>query len=301
MQTGTHAHPGNVVRPEARVRDFTAMLEVEIAGDHIDLPSYPEVALRVRRVLADEEVSIDHVVRVVSAEPSLVVRLLQLGNSAALNPSGRRLTDLRAAITRIGFNMARSATIAFAMSQLRRAEAYKGLEKPFNELWRNSTQVAAVSFVVAKRLTKVNAELAMLAGLLHTVGKLYLLTRAARYPELLNDTVAYPALVQAWHARIARAILVNWEMAPPVIDAVQGFEAADREREGEIDLLDVLWVGRSLAALPRPASAIPPPVMPQELLESHPARRLGLDAAACAEILVESGREIDSLARALAD
>jgi HD-like signal output (HDOD) protein len=296
MQTGTHGNPGSFVRPEARLRDFTAMLEVEIAGDHIDLPSFPEVALRVRRALADEDVSIDHVVRVVSAEPSLVVRLLQLANSAALNPSGRRLTDLRAAMTRIGFNMARSATIAFAMSQLRRAEAYKGLEKPFNDLWRASTQVAAFSFVVAKRLTKVNAELALLSGLLHTVGKLYLLTRAARFPELLNDATVYSALVQAWHPRIARAILLNWEMAPPVVDAVQGFEACDREREGEIDLLDVLWVSQRLAALPRPVSAIPP-----ELFESHPARRLGLSAAACEGILAESAHEIDSLTSALND
>jgi HD-like signal output (HDOD) protein len=163
-------------------------------------------------------------------------------------------------------------------------------------LWRSSTQVAAVSFVVAKRFTKVDAELALLAGLLHTVGKLYLLTRAARFPELLNDASVYPALVQAWHARIARAILVNWEMAQSVVDAVQGFEAADREREGEIDLLDVLWVGRSLAALPRPAPAIPP-----ELLDSHPARRLGLGAAACEAVLVESGHEIESLTSALSD
>ena len=92
----------------------------------------------------------------------------------------------------------------------------------FNELWRASTQVAAVSFVVAKRLTKVNAELALLAGLLHAVGKLYLLTRAGRFPDLLNDATAYPPLVQTWHARIARAILVNWEMAPTVVDAVRG-------------------------------------------------------------------------------
>ncbi|HEU4779010.1 MAG TPA: HDOD domain-containing protein [Steroidobacteraceae bacterium] len=296
MQILTQANSGSVIRPEKRLRDFTAMLEVEIAGDHIDLPSFPEVALRVRRALADEDASIDQVVRVVSAEPSLVVRLLQLGNSAALNPSGRRLTDLRAAITRIGFNMARSATIAFAMSQLRRADAYRGLEKPFNELWRTSTQVASVSFVVAKRLTKVNGELALLAGLLHTVGKLYLLTRAARFPDLLNDATVYPALVQTWHARIAQAILVNWEMAPPVIDAVQGFESCDREREGEVDLLDVLWVGRNLAALPRPPEAPPP-----QLLESHPARRLGLDAAACERVLVESGQEIDSLSSALGD
>ena len=295
MQTG-YSNTGSVRRAETRIRDFTAMLEVEIAGDHIDLPSFPEIALRVRRVLADENVSMDQVVRVVSAEPSLVVRLLQLGNSAALNPSGRRLTDLRAVITRIGLNMSRSATIAFAMSQLRRADAYKGLEPHFNELWRASTQVAAVSFVVAKKLTKVNAELALLSGLLHAVGKLYLLTRAGRYPDLLDDSTAYPPLVETWHARIAHAILVNWEVAPKVAEAVQGFESCNRERDADVDLLDVLWVARGLAVLPRPPGELPP-----ALLESHPARRLGLDTSACEAILVESGREIDSLNRALGD
>jgi HD-like signal output (HDOD) protein len=294
MQTG-YSSAEDSRPPEKRVRDFAAMLEVEIAGDHLDLPSFPEIALRVRRALSDESASIDHVVRVVSAEPSLVVRLLQLGNSAALNPNGRRLTDLRATITRIGFNMARSVTIAFAMSQLRRAEAYKGLEKPFNELWHASTRAAAVSFVLARRLTKVNAEHALLAGLLHTVGKLYLLTRAARFPELRADP-AYPALVKSWHARIARAILVNWDMALPVVEAVQGFEACDREREGEIDLLDVLWIGRSLATLGKPSGAFPP-----GLFDSHPARRLGLDAATCEVVLEESGREIESLLSALGD
>jgi len=113
---------------------------------------------------------------------------------------------------------------------------------------------------------------------------------------LLNDTAAYPPLVQAWHPRIARAILVHWEMAPPVVEAVQGFDACDREREGDIDLLDVLWVGRSLAALPRPPGELPP-----ALLESHPARRLKLDAPACQAILVESAQEIDSLNSALGD
>src|SRR6187397_2756812 len=101
MQTGYSSAEGSK-RQEKRLRDFANMLEVEIAGDHLDLPSFPEVAMRVRHALADDDATIDQVVRVVSAEPSLVVRLLQLGNSAALNPRGRRLTDLRATITRIG-------------------------------------------------------------------------------------------------------------------------------------------------------------------------------------------------------
>ncbi len=296
MQTGTQGIPTSGARPESRARDLAASLEAELAGEHIDLPSFPDVALRVRRALADEQVSIEHVVRIVSAEPALVVRLLQISNSAALNASGRRLTDLRAAIARIGLSMARSVTIAFAMSQLRRADAYRGLEKPFNELWQSSTRVASMSFVVAKRCSRANTELALLAGLLHAVGKLYLLTRAARVPNLLNDAALYPALERTWHARIAEAILRHWEMAPAVVDAVKGFEGCDRPRDGEGDLPDLLWVGRGLATLPQTDGKVPP-----EFFESHCARRLKLTPADVDAILGEFGGEIESLRSALAD
>ena len=89
MHTGTHASSGSKAKPESRVREFTAMLELEIAGDHIDLPSFPEVALRVRRALANEDVTIDHVVRVVSAEPSLVVRLSRCFDVTVPRPDPR--------------------------------------------------------------------------------------------------------------------------------------------------------------------------------------------------------------------
>ncbi|MEO8019911.1 MAG: HDOD domain-containing protein [Pseudomonadota bacterium] len=269
-------------------------LTVELAGEKIDLPSFPEVAVRVRKALTNDQVVIDQVVRVISAEPALAARLLQLANSAALNSSGKRLTDLRTAISRIGFNMARSATIAFAMSQLRRAEAYKGLDAPLSELWHHSAHVAAVSHVVAKRFTQVNADTALLAGLLQGVGKLYLLTRAARFPALLQDVGTYQRLVAEWHGRIATAILRNWEMAEEVIDAAIGSENMEREHEGATDLTDVLAVGSALAALG------PDPQAERMLFLGMPAaRRMKLDGKSCAAALAESHEEISSLRQAL--
>jgi HD-like signal output (HDOD) protein len=269
-------------------------LTIELAGEKIDLPSFPDVAIRVRKALTNDQVVIDHIVRVISAEPALAARLLQLANSAALNASGKRLTDLRTAISRIGFNMARSATIAFAMSQLRRAEAYKGLEAPLTELWHQCAHVAAVSHVVAKRFTQINADTALLAGLLQGVGKLYLLTRAARFPALLNDAGTYQRLVAEWHGRVAQAILRNWEMAEEVIIAAVASENAEREHEGATDLTDVLAVGSALAALG------PDPQAEQMLFLDMPAaRRMKLDAKSCCAALAESHSEICSLRQAL--
>ncbi len=109
------------------------------------------------------------------------------------------------AISRIGFNLARSATIAFAMSQMRRAEAWRGLEQRFRELWEESANLAAVSHAVAKRSRGVNADQALFAGMLHTVGKLFVLTRVSRHPVLLNSprciTTSSAPGMRAWRAR----------------------------------------------------------------------------------------------------
>jgi HD-like signal output (HDOD) protein len=269
-------------------------LAVELAGEKIDLPSFPDIAVRVRKALSSDDVLIENVVRVISAEPALAARLLQLANSAALNASGKRLTDLRTAVSRIGFNMARSATIAFAMSQLRRAEAYKGLDEPLTDLWHHSAHVAAVSHVIAKRFTQVNADEALLAGLLLGVGKLYLLTRVARYPGLLRDSGAYQRIVAEWHGRIAQAILRNWEIAEEVVTAVAASENGDREHEGATDLADVLCVGSALASL-----GLDPRADDMLFLGMPAARRMKLDAAACGAALAESHSEISSLRQAL--
>jgi HD-like signal output (HDOD) protein len=269
-------------------------LELELAGEKIDLPSFPDVAVRVRKALTNDEVDVDDVVRIISAEPALAARLLQLANSAALNATGKRVTDLRAAISRIGFNMARSATIAFAMSQLRRAEAYKGLDAPLTELWNRSTHVAAVSRCVARRFSKVNADESLLAGLLQGVGRLYLLTRAVRFPALLADAGAYQRIVADWHGRIAQAILRNWEMAEEIVHAVVASENTEREHEGVTDLTDVLSVGGALASLP------PDPRAEDMLFLGMPAaRRMKLNAEACGAALAESHHEISSLRQAL--
>lgn len=56
-------------------------------------------------------------------EPALAGRLLQLANAAAVKVSSKRVTDLRTAMARIGFDLVRGSAIAFAMPQLTRAEA----------------------------------------------------------------------------------------------------------------------------------------------------------------------------------
>jgi HD-like signal output (HDOD) protein len=275
---------------------FTRVMETELAGETLELPSFPDVALRVRKALGNPDIGVDEVVRMVSAEPSLAVRLLQLSNSAALNPGGQRVTALRVAITRIGFNLARSATIAFAMSQMRRAEAWRGLESRFHDIWEESAHLAAMSHAVAKRARGVVADQSMLAGMLHAVGKLFVLTRLSRFPSLLNSP-AHDEIQGEWHARAARAILTRWEVSGEIVAAACDHELAGADRRtGAADLCDVLFAARHLAALPASAS-MPDPAT----FATPPFVRLGLTPTITAEVLAVSATEIASLRAALLD
>ena len=98
---------------------FVTELASELSWGKIDLPGIPDIALRVRKALEDENVTTEQIERIVGSEPVLAGRLVQLANTAALNVTGRRVTDLRMAIARSGFAMVRTTAIAYAISQLR--------------------------------------------------------------------------------------------------------------------------------------------------------------------------------------
>jgi HD-like signal output (HDOD) protein len=274
--------------------EFVAALAAELSAAKIDLPSFPDVAIRVRRALGDEKTTIDQIVRIVGSEPALAARLLKMSNSAALNRSGRQVTELRTAIARMGYNMVRSAAISFAMAQIRSSSGLKGLEKPLGELWRSSTYVAAFCYVLAKSHTDRNADEAFLAGLLHGVGRLYILTRTPRFPALLGDAASLDEIMRNWHANIAKAILENWELNEELIQAIAEQDEIGREHEGPADITDILVCANMMAAyLEHPEDLV------LNMSGVRSFRMLGLDECNSAKILAESRDEIEALRQAL--
>ena len=290
----TAAQPQTSQPTDMQAFAFVQSLAAELSKGKVELPSFPDIALRVRKVLSDENVSQDMVVRVVGSEPALAARLMQISNSAALNFSGKPITELRTAISRMGFNMVRSAAIAFAMSQLKKQDALKGLEKPLEDLWKRSAAVAAMSHAVARRYSKVNPDTGLLAGLLHGIGQLYILTRSAQHPGLFANQAAYTAIVRDWHSAIAKALLENWEMAEEVIEAVSNFEDLERAHSGPVDLTDVVTVGNLLAAFKDH-----PETIELNMHDVAACKRMQIDRASYEQLIDESEHEIDTLRQAL--
>jgi HD-like signal output (HDOD) protein len=274
--------------------DFVRTLAAELSAGNVDLPSFPEIAVRVRRVLSDPKSSLEQVVRVVGSEPALAARLMRISNSASLNRSGRPVNDLRTAINRIGYNMVRSASMSFSMAQIRKSNKLAGLEHHLNDLWERSTLVAAFAYVLARNCTKVNPDEAMLTGMMHGIGKLYVLTRVVDHPELFASNTLLSQIITEWQASIGKAILENWNFSEAMAQAVGDQADVGRALEGPADLTDVIVVSILMASHMGDI-----PGLEASLTDMTAAQRLGLDQAKTQAVMSESAAEVTALSQAL--
>jgi len=276
-----------------------AALEKDLAAVRLDsrltLPGVPQIVSRLQQMLADPDVGIPQLTPVINYEPIMVGRVLQMANSAALNPARKQVTDLRSGITRLGFDLLRSATLAYAMRQLAQAHSVKDIRPHLEALWERSAWTAAVAFVIARKFTRVNRDLAFLAGLTHGVGKLFVLIRAVHYPFVLRDRTQYAGILRRWHAQFARAILTGWHINPEVIEAVVSYEHFNREVVGaEADLTDILAISYLVVGHTGRMQDLS---MTVEMIAAF--SRLRLDIMAVEETLEQSREEIEDLRLAL--
>ncbi|HEY0939367.1 MAG TPA: HDOD domain-containing protein, partial [Steroidobacter sp.] len=272
---------------------FVAELAAEVSEGRVELPSFPDVAVRVRKVLVDESVSNDQIARVVGSEAGLAARVFTLANSAALNRSGRAVSDLKTAVNRIGHNNVRTAAVSFAIAQLRKASELKHISKELEALWQEATTVAALAYSVASR-TNVNADESMLAGLLHNVGKIYILARAHKHP-FFREPMTLQQLLRDWHANVGKAIVENWGFPEHIAEAIGEHENIERVNE-ERDVTDVLTVAVMMAGFFGHEADLE---LNMQGVKSF--WRLGLDNAKCVHVMRDCAEEISALRTALGD
>jgi len=273
---------------------FLQTLATEVSKGTIDLPGFPEVVIRISRALADPGATSDKVVTIVGAEPRLAARVLQTANSAAFNSSGKPLTDLRSAITRLGHQMVQSTAMSYAMQQMKNASALRAIAAPLAELWNRSIAVASISRLVAAR-SKVPADEAFLTGLLHGIGKLYIMARAVTAAKGLGNEQPWMELISGWQASIGKAVLQSWGFVEEMCEAVGEQDAVDRRWKHEARLVDVLIASLVLSdALKMPE----PRTFGTEGINSFLS--LGVTPADCSAILADADQQIRLVHEALA-
>ena len=207
-------------------------------GDAV-FPTSTDIMVRVQRDLDDPDCSLDHLGKLITAEPMLSARVVGIANSVAYNPSGRAINDVRQAVSRLGFRTLRTLVTAMVVRQMQGMSASPACREMASRLWEHTAHVAALSRVIARRVTHQDPEAAFFAGVVHEVGGFYLLSRAAAYPGLLESDL------EPWsgegEARVGREVLKALDVPANVVEAIEtlwsGYLAMPAQSLGDTLLL----------------------------------------------------------------
>ena len=274
---------------------FVKTLGQELSHQEFDIPPFPDIAIKIREAMSDPNVSIDKIARIIVADPVLTTRLVRMANSALLRRGTIEITDVKTALSRIGLELVRNTVVSMALDTTFKAPAGSILHERIDAVRKHSSHVAALAYILARRQPDFeHAEDAMLAGLLHDIGKFYILNRVQDFPDLFDDPQQLDELLAGWHTGVGKAIVESWGFPVSIAEAVDEHESLERNHYTSPDIADVVLVANLIDNIKDLAED----EMPD--FASIPAcKRLRISYEAIRKILEESAEEISSMESAL--
>ena len=260
----------------------------------LSFPTSLDTSRRVLKAVDNPDIGLAALAKIVVAEPLLSAKVIRLANSVVFNPTNQIVRDVRQAVLRVGMDPIKALAMVLIMDQLRQSQRLNGCRNLSNRLWERSVHVAALSYVLARKLTRLNADEAMFAGIVHDLGRFYLLSRAVDYPELLEDTTILAETINDLAQKTSEMVLNALNLPVSVVDAV----LSSRQYSGSMPprtLGDLLFVAGVVSPRLDPFKELDARVIPV----ANSALALGLDQGTVSEAIAASGDEIYSIVMAL--
>ncbi len=211
----------------------------DLENDRLVLPSLPEVALKVRDALDDENANSRDVAKVIASDAALSARLIAVANSPMLR-GNKQIDSVDMAVTRMGNSLVRNTVNSLIVQQIFQPTT-EVTDRLFHRFWEHSTEVAAISQALAS-FVKIKPDQAMLAGLVHDIGALPIIKYAEDMPELLENEGVLEELIAELHTTVGTALLSKWEFPQEIINVAAKHEDLQRTHDETADLVDVVSV-----------------------------------------------------------
>jgi len=238
----SHQKPGPDV-------DVDVALQERAGSGAIRIPPYPAVALKVERLLQQQEYRVADLAKLIASDQALAADVLRCANSA-LYSRGVEVTSLTQAIARIGAKDLRFLALAAGAGVHARAPG------PLASLRRRVWLEGIASARICQELARgrgVEPEVAFVCGLLHDFGKLVAI---AALEEIVTERRPAPRPVEAWlavaerhHVDLGVALAARWNLPAQVADVVSRHHAGDWRAASEPRLVQLVQASDVLVRL----------------------------------------------------
>lgn len=210
-----------------------------VSNDELELPTLPEVALRIRDEAENPNVSAQSLAKMIAEDPGLSGRMIKVANSPMYR-GAQTIEDLNMAISRMGVEFASNLATGMAMEQMFQATS-DVIDRKLRQIWSHASAVAGISAVLARRFAGLRPDQASLAGLTHVIGVLPILSWAEDNSGMLGDSMTLDRVIDSIHPALGTMILKSWDFPEEI--AIVPSQYTNFERTApEADYADVVMV-----------------------------------------------------------
>lgn len=261
---------------------------MDIRVSDADLPILSAVATRVLALLGEGDPDIKDMERLVRLDPGLTSRILRLANSPIYGGKVE-FKSIEQAMVRLGISALKQTVLIAATG-----EVFDGKDVFARNLWDHSIATAVASQTIAERIDNVLPEEAFVAGMLHDIGKLIIYGQAQkeyaaleteareqgrRFFEFERENIQY-----CTHETIGSLVGRKWHLSSDMLEVMR-FHHVVEEDESIAQRASPIVIVVSAANLFTNQLGMgteQPELI--NVLESIPARQLGLDEQAIEEL-----------------
>jgi len=231
----------DLARSEAET-NLSFRLYRDLKSDQAVLPSLPDLALRIRRAIDDEISDAKAVAKLVESDPAMATKLLKVANSA-LYGGLNNVETCSNAVVRLGMDTTKKLVLTFALKEVFRSRD-PVIQKRMQALWKHSSYIAAICFVLARRVPGMESEEALLIGLVHDVGSIAILNYIEKYPELAENEAVMEETISRLRGELGAMILRKWNFGPQVVAGARDAENWTHKHNREPEFTDLLIVAQ---------------------------------------------------------
>ncbi|MGZ4957522.1 MAG: HDOD domain-containing protein [Methylobacter sp.] len=213
-----------------------------LQSDDLALPTIPEVSFKIRRAINADNSNVSSIARVVQIDPSITAKLIQISNSA-LYSGRKKIESCPEALTRLGLKGAQDIITAFAMKSVFNAKS-PIIRQKMAELWAHSSYIASISAVFAHKIPGFDPDRAMLAGLVHDIGIVPILTYADNHPDIIAHPKDLVETVRKLRADIGVQIMRQWDFPDDFEDVVINAENWFRDNRNPSSYTDIVMISQ---------------------------------------------------------
>ena len=233
-------------------RALATILDEARRGELI-FPTNLAGAVRLQQALNDPDCHLEDAAEMVVAEPLIAARLVAIAHSVAFTRFGGKISNVRAALSLLGYNALKSLVAAIVVRQFSGAARGEKAAAMSSQLWRHCAHVGAQARVVASRVARQDADTAVFAGVVHEIAGFYLLSRSKDFPALVESSTAVDS---DGYQQLTQIVLGALKVPKTVADAVATHVPARREVPKTLG--ETLAIANAMSPEPSPFAHLQP-------------------------------------------